>query len=161
MKKLLLSIILISEVFTTQAQTTKPTKDETIKFMATVLKSVEGSVSEDTITLVEQSFNGSSLNTKLNQPGLGVFGIETYSDIKWESYIDDSFHAVQQKGEPYLSVFIYFKTKMKYEGEGISKLKFKDYLCMNIPSDKLPSFKKAILRLVEIAKEENKDPFGN
>src|ERR1700758_3600253 len=98
MKNLLFSVMLICAAFTTRAQAAKPTKEETIKFMANVLKSVEGnvvetdkSVGDNTIT--KYFFDGNTFteagyypNTK-DDPRQD----EIYTDIKWESFNNDLY----------------------------------------------------------------------
>lgn len=53
---------------------------------------------------------------------------------------------------------------VKYENDirnGKTSAKYQNAIHLEIPEDKYDSLKKAFLRLAEIDKEENKDPFQN
>lgn len=62
-----------------------------------------------------------------------------------------------------LEILLFFDSPLKHEVDGKFKdeITYPNHLQLPIPNDKQESIKKAFLRLSEIAKEENKDPFKN
>lgn len=136
----------------------KPSKEETIKFMNDVLKNFEGN-KINTVEYKTITFDGNQIayHCAITSDGRNEESTSTYI-FKWESYtgftkenkIDDSFICLVTKFNSKIAVPI--NGKIYY---------MDDEFGFNIPTNKLPSFKKAILRLVEIAKEEHKDPFAN
>ena len=165
MKKLLPFVVLLSVTFAVQAQNAKPSKEETIRFMNAVLKSVEGSVVEvkssiGEHTIEQQTFDGTSYALHGYYPITKDKHLptEVFSEIKWQSMDTESIigHKIS---DDFTQVVVYFSSKCKHDG--IEGIQYRDSMYMYVPTSKLPSFKKALLRLAEIAKEENKDPFAN
>lgn len=152
MKKLLIICFLLATAFTSQAQDKKPIKEETVKFIDQALKLRIGTASFKRYTIQEINFKPEliTLVDLLDDKTRRRFN--EYSNIKWETLINISIDLTEY-------------TKMTLKFEANYKFKYEDYidyskiLTLPIPENKIESLKKAFLRLSEIAKEENKDPF--
>lgn len=156
--KIFLFTIFSFLVFGIQAQDKKPTKEATIKFMATVLKSIEGKKylsSGMYHEIIEVNFDGNTYSS-LSSWNNGPAEKETSTNIKWESY-DEKNSDDEKEADNLVKFLPWFSLKIKCEFD--RKISFRNNLILSIPKEKLSSFKKACLRLAEIAKEENKDPF--
>lgn len=161
MKKLLLFLLFTATILVSQAQNKKPTKEETIKYLNTLAQGSLGkswSAGEGAINFVQITDKSVTMQT--------VKGcVRTWNNIPWHEY--DSSHMYQNK------MIVSFKQSMltKYacpdvEANNSKQLAFEfndpeDSFYIFLASDKMENFKKAIHRLSEIAKEENKDPFKN
>ena len=159
MKKLFTICLLLATTFTVSAQQ-KPTKEETVAFMKRTLESAIGSRAPF-IALKEVSFSENSYSTRIIFHDGRNGDMET-SSIKWESLIPDQITIRKLRECTEVEVSFRYPAKVtksiggeKTSDESLSKISF------YVPNDKAESFKKACLRLAEIAKEENKDPFQN
>jgi hypothetical protein len=176
MKKLLTICLIMATVFTANAQNGKPTNEETVIFIKRQLELRIGTKVQETESFIfrinKNDFNHSSLNNEKQyiDPSVnkGNIQIKNISQIKWESldlikmgenYHNDGLIIVEFKS-PYSYYWKSYKIRddgkeyMYTEGESFSST-----LEIFIPIEKYESIKKAFLRLSEIAKEENKDPF--
>jgi len=88
-----------------------------------------------------------------------------YTGISWETLNPQSINLLDDRDPEILSVSACFSKKVKMEEGNNSgdeaKEEFADCITVVIPKGKFESIKKAFIRLAEIAKEENKDPFQN
>ena len=172
MKKLLLLFLFITITSFANAQDAKPSKEETQKFLNNMLSSVIGNPQDSdqpTIRKIQKQSFTNDFSDYLRQNGDNEFRErDEYIRIPWQDFTD--FIVITQKNDIQTIVRLIFKTKMeeKYfccyvdEDNGIPALTFTtDQFLIFLPNDKVESCKKAILRLAEIAKEENKDPFKN
>lgn len=130
----------------------KPSKEETIKFMNSILK--QGAYADYEKRKNELlSFTGEILQYKGNSAQYA------YEDIDWSSYSDFNGQAYDKK---YIRVRIYFDKPFKFGSDrGSHSEKIIEWYLPLESKDKLESFKKACLRLREIWQEENNDPFAN
>jgi hypothetical protein len=154
MKKLLTIYLLIATICTVNAQT-KPTKEETIAFMNRTLKSTIGFNG-----IVEIDFNQNTYTLKdyTSVGAKGFYSSHTSSGIPWETLQADSFHIHGNR----LRIIFSRNYRHKYQVHNSPEIEeFISSLDIKLPFDKVESFKKACIRLSEIAKEENKDPFKN
>lgn len=180
MKKLITFCFLLLTGFAVSAQQ-KPTKKETIAYLDKVLKlsvgynryaGVNPRYSERTITDYEFSSEKIDIHfkeTKIKDSRESLLS-QTYSKIAWETLkeiVEDTLDADLHDAE-LITVVAYFDTKLKYDAtaggnEVIMDAKdhYPKYILFNILKIKAAVFKKALERLVEIAKEENKDLFAN
>jgi hypothetical protein len=150
--------MLIAVSFAAKAQQ-KPTKEETISFMNRTLKS----------TISYKSYVGKILEIEFNQNqyylktyfavgGGGFYSEYTRSQFPWDALEADQFKV---NGNELRIIFSRnYRSKSKIS-DGAEKEQFYSSINILLPSDKIESFKKACIRLSEIAKEENKDPFQN
>ena len=158
MKKLLTICFLIAISFTVNAQQ-KPTKEETIAFMNRTLKSTISYMGDDG-KILETEFNENQyyLKTYLDLGGTGYYSKYTNSQFPWDALEADQFKV--NGNELRISFSRNYRSKYKISDQP-EKEQFISSLDITLPSDKIESFKKACIRLSEIAKEENKDPFQN
>jgi len=165
MKKIITICLLLAATLTVNAQE-KPSKDVTAKFIEANLKKTIGTKDKYSNLLTNVSFDGNVLILTTTDKSLGVTTTETYSDFDWEgvrfSVRDDSEKSTIPGFEV---VQISFETSYKQKtiteqyGEVRKSERLFDWFIIHMPSDKIESLQKAFLRLQEIAKEENKDPF--
>ncbi len=169
MKKLLTICLLIATAFTTNAQNGKPTKEQTLSFLTKTFKLSEGetrtrittrtdskfikTLCDFSIDKIIENYDFESVldGTEKSQGNKGY----TYSNLKWESVT--SIKLSSQEGNLTM-VKIEFSSKIFVRDTDT----YKDYIneiTLDIVTSKAESFKKALERLVEIAKEENKNPF--
>lgn len=167
MKQLLTAIAIICLTsFTAQAQN-KPSKEETIKFIVSVLKQMDYMRWDDGGGIDHfESFSGSDLSTKRYENG-NLVSQTTLGDVKWESFKSFDFY-VTPNCSACINIVISFSTPFKQIINNYSRGKTYsdtndhfDYYLPSSSKDRMPSLKKAFERLKEIAQEENKDPFAN
>lgn len=151
----------------------KPTKEETLDFMRRTAEAAIGSEYNSSRT-TEITFTGDTYSRKsvmeIGNNKIGGTYDDTYSGIKWENLIASGF-ALKNCGigeNGICEMWVSFTNKVKFfEGKDLKyapsgeKTTFTQTVGILIPSEKFESMKKACLRLAELAKEENKDPFQN
>ena len=156
----------MATIFIIHAQDKKPTKEETIDFMFKTLSGSKGTEMSDGYFINRIEFDGSNYTYACGKKmGNTGFATETVN-IPWNEFKEfDSDHEVN---EEIVSVRLKFKIKVEGalylnagNGNNSKSATYQDGFVMIIPTTKTESFKKAILRLIELAKEENKDPFQN
>ncbi len=156
MKKLLTICLFIATVFTINAQQ-KPTKEQTVAFIKRTCESTRLKKHWDN-TIMQTSFNYDNSSIEYLTDGNTSNTIDEYSLIKWENF---TRFGIGTSENDITQVFIEFSNTVKLVRDGklcdFDKLGLRLY----VPNSKVESIKKAIERLVEIAKEENKDPFQN
>ncbi len=174
MKKILLPFLLFAIVFTAQAQDAKPTKEATQKFLNTMLSQVVGNVedvAQPTIRLIQKQYFDNDFTKYLreNRTGDDMFEREEYLKLGWQDLTDikvirtdkiQSMIRLKFNSKMENKHFCCFLDEEKDKTVPIS-FNYTDQFFIYVPTDKVESCKKAFLRLVEIAKEENKDPFAN
>jgi hypothetical protein len=158
MKKLITIYLLLATTFTVKAQDGKPTQEETITFIKYQLKSLVGSKnSGEVITKYEFEFSKICYEAKSDL----YTSSYNYSQINWGNLLE-----IQRYEN---DIILFFKTSIYKDYKAVmdngtivnSEKKFENHIQILLPSEKFESIKKACLRLSEIAKEENKDPFQN
>ena len=158
MKKLITICLLIATTCTVNAQQ-KPTKEQTITFIKNQLASMIGTkwMSDNLIT--KYSFETEKIYFEAS--GEMVTTTYTYSQLNWVNLVGES-----RAGN---DIILVFKSAIKRDYKAFAKngavvnsgVKNEQYIQIPLPVEKFDSLTKAFLRLSEIAKEENKDPFGN
>ena len=156
MKKLLTLCLLMAATLAITVQE-KPSKEKTIAFMRGVLESSIGQPYHGNHVVTQVSFDGDSYkNTLQNIHYKNDFQFIEYRAIKWEHF---SSVSTEKTLEGVVDFNVWFDVKIEnIHDNGKS---FSEIVQFLIPVLKKESFKKACLRLSEIAKEENKDPFAN
>lgn len=161
MKKILISVLFILATALIHAQEKKPNKDATIKYLNNIVQASLGKEwlkSEGKVNVVQITANTVSMQT--------VKGcVRSWANIPWHEFskidVYDSKIIVRFK--------VAFSSKYscpRIEGEEIIHGAFEfnepesDFFIF-ISEDRIEGFKKGCLRLAEIAKEENIDPFKN
>ncbi|MGV8946375.1 MAG: hypothetical protein ACOH1N_08105 [Lutibacter sp.] len=156
MKKILTICLLLTIAFTSQAQDGKPTKEETVKFIQKTLESLKGSIYIMNLVITEYDFEQNSLFFKAEKGR--IIMSNRYSQINWDKLVKIDFTNAQST----LEIQLIFSTTFKQESL-VTHVKdettYEKYIQIPIPESKKGSMEKAFLRLSEIAKEENKDPF--
>jgi hypothetical protein len=160
MKKLITICLLIAATFTVNAQQ-KPTKEETIAFMKKALEASNGLQSPfgklQNVYFSERLYQDEKTFGKNNLEK----GLHAVYDIKWESLVPKSIdiHELYTCS----SVVVYFNDLVT-RGSGDADRGKKTYgvdreptIFFYVPKEMAERFKKACLRLSEIAKEENKE----
>jgi len=145
----------------------KPTQEETINFISNTVQGAIGTDFGSSISIKEYTFNYNSLNLYCKKTSDWSGFKYKYENIRWQDFRD--FDTDTRVTDIATKVMLNFKTKIASKlsfynsnGDFITESEsYTDQLPFTIPTEKISSFKKAILRLVEIAKEENKDPFAN
>lgn len=165
MKKLLTICLIVAATCTVNAQE-KPSKDVTVKFIEASLKKSIGTVSYGHL-LTDVSFDGNELILTTTRKDLDVRSTVTYSNFDWEGL---SRFLVRNDSEKstipgFEVVNISFETSYKQKtiteqyGKARKSELLSTWFLIHMPTEKIVSLEKAFLRLSEIAKEENKDPF--
>lgn len=161
MKKLITICLLLATTFTTNAQQ-KPTKEETLAFMKRTLEATIGYNAPGKGKILEIKFSGDYYFYKAYYD-LGDTGFTNYSTtslINWEKIKPDFI--IFKDANSLTEVKISFSNSMKIKQQ-VSDQPERDFFnsqaTFYVSTEKKESFKKACLRLAEIAKEENKDPF--
>jgi hypothetical protein len=156
MKKLITICLLLVTTFTTVAQE-KVSKEITIAFIKKTLESVKGTQRNGGMVILEYDFDLKSISIKgQNAMFPEIIVTEIYSLINWEKMISTG---KSTKNETIFGIVLSFNTPIKYVRN--EEIKYQKEIRLEIPKDKYGSLEKAFLRLAEIAKEENKDPFEN
>ncbi|MEI9955276.1 MAG: hypothetical protein WDM90_02985 [Ferruginibacter sp.] len=165
MKKILLFSLCSILALIANAQNAKPSKEETQKFLVSMLKGALGKdVNDGIYTLTKQSFsNDFDSYSSLTVTDRGTTDGDEVSLIDWAKL--DMKYLVNQFGSKDVIQFsCYFKNKIKVVNTDIFgnvKTKMKDSFDFYVPTEKEESVWKACVRLRDLAKEETKDPFAN
>jgi hypothetical protein len=158
MKKLITICLLIATTFTVNAQDAKPTKEQTITFIKNQLASMIGTKYMSNNLITKYSFETDKIYFEFSDEM--VTSTYTYSQLNWVNLVGES-----RAGN---EIILAFKSAIKEDYKAFGKssgavvnsgVKNQQYIQIPLPSDKFDSLSKAFLRLSEIAKEENKDPF--
>lgn len=154
-------MLFISAMSITQAQTVKPSRVETIRFINDIIKKRIGTNFLGILTKID--FDGDNLNYTVNigssnKPNLVN---EKNKQIKWEFFTGIVKEEEVGGGDESLDITLKFSSKIALSFDEDDETSYKDFVEFPITKSNLASFKKAIFRLVEIAKEEHKDPFAN
>ena len=184
MKKLLTICLIMATVFTVNAQDKKPTKEETIAYLDKVVKmsvgyktyAVGGPVNEEERRVEEHLITNYSFSelkvdrlnkTKRYKNNSSGISQTVFSNLNWENVTAIKINSLEEdkltndslyQDEELEEFRIEFSNKIMMDlGDG--ELRPRIYLNVYVLKIKTESFKKALERLVEIAKEENKDPF--
>lgn len=177
MKKIIIAILFIFCLPFVYGQEKKPTKEETISFIKRTVETSIGSVYNSTRTTeiifeYDRYKRVSVMEVKRDNQSAVIVGNydEEWSLLKWDNLDKKEFELQNcPVGENDIcEMWIFFSRdikhteieRTKYVGNK-DETKFTHYLPILIPKEKFESMKKAFLRLAEIAKEENKDPFAN
>ncbi len=166
MKNLLTICLIMATTFSVNAQNDKPTKGEVIDFMTSVLNGSKGTEMADNYFINRIEFDGNKYSYSCGKK-MGYTGFTTESiNIPWNEFKE--FDSDYEVTNDIISVRLKFYIKVVgalylNAGNGNTSRSdtYQDGFVMIIPAIKVESFKKGIRRLVEIAKEENKDPFRN
>lgn len=180
MKKLLTICLIMAAVFTVNAQVGEPNKEETIAYLNKTLKMSEGykryglsnNQRSDEYLIMDCNFKIEKINYKekwyLKSKDSYNIIEDTYSKLKWE---DVTKIEIRNDERGFLDedlgfVFITFLNKVQHDSyseeigiEMDDDQRFPKLITLYILKNKADNFKKGLERLVEIAKEENKDPF--
>ncbi|TVZ59289.1 hypothetical protein NA63_1817 [Flavobacteriaceae bacterium MAR_2010_105] len=170
MKKLLTICLIMVTTFVINAQDKKPTKEETIAFINRTIESSIGSEYNYTYTTKISFDYKNYVRESVMKVGDKIVGNhrEEFSLLKWENLFVDNFQLENcHIGENDIcEIWISFsnqiscrETETGLYSDPSDKTTYTQTLTMLIPKEKFESIKKACLRLSEIAKEENKDPF--
>jgi hypothetical protein len=157
MKKLLTICLIMVTVFTVNAQDKKPTKEETVIFIQRQFESLIGyKVRGSVITKYEFDLSKIQFESRSN---LNYTSSYIYTQINWGNLV--KIERYENDIQLFFTSSIYNDYKAVMDNGKIvnSHAKFENYIQILVPSEKFESIKKAFLRLSEIAKEENKDPF--
>ena len=170
MKKLITICFLLATTFIVIAQTTKPTKEQTINYLTRTFSLTEGERTSNKTTKYTTSFEYTAclfsidkiienynFETVWNDPEKTKNGMRKYSssNLKWETVTSINLGS-QLSNLTIVTIIFSAKYKFTVDGEESGQENVLNILVVN---NKAESFKKALDRLVEIAKEENKDPF--
>lgn len=174
-RKLIAIMLLTCTIQVTLAQDKKPTKEETIRFINKTASLVAGeTIDRKKTTLFKScSFSEDRYEEQHEKKEDDCEGIENYVNTFNLLQVDDISAYPSKNNEKVGYVNLYFKTEnVNIAGSGGMRCKdgtrispaksiYVAVLTIYCPIDKLGSMQKAFQRLVEIIKEENKDPFAN
>lgn len=144
---------------------TKPTKEETITFINRTLSEVTGKscfygrINKAELSSTGEIFTDIQDDQKKDLPLLAAELI----GIKWDK-MDTEKPKIFVTEENIAEFTLRFTTKIKQKGAMRNGEKIDNYtedLSMCVPKEKFESIWKAFLRLSEIVKAENKDPFSD
>ncbi|WP_126546941.1 hypothetical protein [Hymenobacter amundsenii] len=161
--RIILVIILCGPLAFNNVFGQSPTKEVTIKYMQTALKGVIGTEITTDYFISEVKFDGSEYEYySRKQPSYLGF-INRTEQIPWHDFKKfDEDHKVDER---ITSVTMIFNIKVEGDlitirenGEHWAKVDtYKESIVMLVPNEKVESFKKAVLRMVELAGDA--DPF--
>lgn len=179
MKHLFLILAFVVSTVAVKAQDNKPTKEETIAFINRTLNECKGFDTEFHWGQIESvDFRGNTMEFKTFQMFGGTGPLKDkivltyttrYDGISWEKLMIDKIEFKTESGVSYY-YRILFGQNMKVteiskdvlnNEDPATKTSSQSNLYIFVPQSKAESIKKAFLRLHEIAKEENKDPFAH
>jgi hypothetical protein len=167
MKKLL-SILFIAIATMAQAQDTKPTKEETQRFLNSMLSKTIGEIRYEIQPIKTQIFSENFSKYEITyslEDDNSYFNTDVITLIKWDNFLVFNTYSEEVYDNQNLAqIMVVFSTNIKNVNTcEICKEKttYSKQFGFLVLKDKIESAKKAIIRLAEIAKEENKDPFGN
>lgn len=170
MKKLITICFLLATTFIVIAQTTKPTKEQTINYLTRTFSLTEGERTSNKTTKYTTNFEYTAclfsidkiienynFETVWNDPEKTKNGMRKYSstNLKWETVTSINLGS-QLSNLTIVAITFSAKYKFTVDEEESGQENVLNILVVN---NKAESFKKALDRLVEIMKEENKDPF--
>jgi len=172
LKKLLIICLLTITTFTVKAQTAKTTKEQTINYLTRIFSLTEGEKTLNKTTKYTTNFEYTAclfsidkiiekynFETVWNDPEKTKNGMRKYtsSNLKWETVTSVNLGS-QLNNLTIVSITFSAKYKLTVDEEESGQENVLNLLVVN---NKAGSFKKALDQLVEIMKEENKDPFQN
>ena len=165
MKKTLLSFLFLASLVVSQAQDAKPSKDETQRFLNSMLKDVLGKdVLRGRYTVTKQSFkNDFNSYTSTNTTARGTTDVNEVSPIDWAKFEGCTEVAIAGSDDV-IALSLNFSNKVEIIHTDIfGKLdtQLTNSFQIFVPRNKKESVLKASWRLSKITKEENKDPFEN
>lgn len=183
MKKLITICLLLATAFMVKAQDSKPTKEQTIAYLDKILKMSIGYKTygvggpEDKRMeehqIIDYTFSEFKVENAVNlnkyKDNSSIKDEQTYSNIIWANNtaikIGDSDDSLYIDNE-IVYISLRFSNKLLVDRNYTrdnpgDEMRFQNWLSLVVLKTKAESFKKALERLVEIAKEENKDPFEN
>lgn len=170
MKKIITICFLLATTFTVIAQTAKPTKEQTINYLTRTFSLTEGERTSNKTTKYTTNFEYTAclfsidkiienynFETVWNDPEKTKNGMRKYSssNLKWETVTSINLGS-QLSNLTIVAITFSAKYKLTVDEEESGQ---ENVLSLLVVNNKAESFKKALDRLVEIAKEENKDPF--
>jgi hypothetical protein len=157
MKKLLTICLIMAAVFTVNAQNGKPTKEQTIAFIQRQFESLIGTKNFSNV-ITKYEFEPTKIYFE-DRSNLKYNSSYTYTQINWGNLVEIKRYEND--------IQLFFKSSINRDYKAVmdngrivnSEKKIENYIQIPVPDEKFESMKKAFLRLSEIAKEENKDPF--
>lgn len=164
MIKFLLSVLFLASLSIAEAQNAKPTKEETQKFLYSMLKAALGKDVNEGYTLTKQSFtNDLESYSYTTVTDRGSTDGDEVTLIDWSKFANK--YQVNSFGSADVIQFsCYFNNKIQVIHKDIFgnvKTKMTDNFDFFVPTEKEDSVFRACMRLRELAKEENNDPFKN
>jgi len=163
MKKLITICLLIATAFIANAQDGKPTKEQTLAYLTKTFSLSDGEWFVDYMNeKVKVDYNIFTMD-KITTKTSGVYNSERVetryetSGIEWESLRQITISENKSIELQFNSSFKQIEYSSAWK-EGFME-RSENFLELYILETKIESFKKALGRLVEIAKEENKNPF--
>lgn len=184
MKKALLFLLLVPLVAMAQKPAAKKlSKQETVAYINGILQQsvgfrtygISGEERVCTATITGYAFTPETVDqheseTCKSEPGAVAYHSKL-SNIAWQNAtgITVETEAGIYRDAELAMVRVTFSSRVRYDKESdkygrtsmSDDLRYRDNIWLIIPVTRAESFKKALERLIEIAKEENKDPFGN
>jgi hypothetical protein len=180
MKKLIIICLLIATAFTINAQK-KPSKEETVAYLDKILKmsigyktyGISGEPEKRSFEklITEYSFNDTKIIETVYKKDYEDNSLETdiieFSNMDWSNI--KSIEKIESElswDKEIILARVKFSSKIFYVDNYLrkqskkDKIEIRDNVYLMVLKDKADNFKKALLRLSEITKEENKDPFG-
>lgn len=147
------------------AQSTAPNKEETMKFLSNTTQLAVGTPLDDGYYVVYTRFDNDSYTWQMakttdSRPPWVYFSA---NKIPWQEF--ESFLPNHKVDDQVTSIKLKFKTRVEHSiqmhtGQAQNRRdSFNNEVTIMVPTEKVESMKKAILRLVEIYKDENKSPF--
>lgn len=172
MKKGILVVVFMCIVGVLNAQEKKPTKEETIAFINRTLNEFKGYELPWSEGILESvKFTGSMYVLKTYHEDEGKRTQQyttTCEDLPWDKLNIEKTEWHPDKNVPYYYVIFNQSYKSTEVYDALFDRRYDKTttqmllsLILFVPANKAESIKKAFLRLAEIAKEENKDPFVN
>jgi len=160
MKKIITICLLMAATFIANAQE-KPSKEETIAYLDKALKSPIGYNTYNTKENVRVVVNVIELCSFMEKE-IDFKNKIKFSNINWADMKEISTCTTAVCDSSYtdelVQITINFSSKIKVECPNF-KIRYMNEIWFAVLRSKLESFKKGLIRLSEIAKEENKDPF--
>ncbi|MDX5437687.1 MAG: hypothetical protein LPK03_10860 [Pontibacter sp.] len=152
-----------AQSLTLSPEKSKPSEEEVYDFLNRTVKLAEGNAIDEDNIVTSASFSKNEVsNTEEHKRGLYALKF-TYTGIKWETLAGFDKYEVAGSSENLVYFTVSFTSPVKVTSVGKNRpteTKYDKNGLIPIPKDKLQSVQKAIIRLAEIAREQNKDPFA-
>jgi beta-galactosidase GanA len=141
------------------ANTQEPTKEETVKFINKTLNKAIGEKTTEYHTVTDVQFTLDKITNVASSSIDNKPSITIYENMDWAGFIEFPARISQPDNGNIKKISVLFTSKVKKTYKGEVDYDYNNCF-LTVPTGSVESVKKAILHLVELAKEEeDSNPF--